>query len=44
MPFLEQYALFVRWKPILILESVARIAEFMIMLGAKVKKLKQNLM
>jgi len=43
MPVLEQYALSVSREPIPILESVARMVEFMTMPGAKVKKLKQNL-
>ena len=38
MPVLEQYVLSVSRKPIPILESVAIIAEFMTVLGAKVKK------
>jgi hypothetical protein len=37
MLFLEQYALSVMSEPIPILESVVHIAEFMTMLGAKVK-------
>ena len=44
MPALEQYVLSVSRKPIPILESVACMVEFMTMPGAKVKKLKQNLM
>jgi hypothetical protein len=42
MPFLEQYVLSVSREPIPILESVARMVEFMTMPGAKVKKIKWN--
>ena len=38
MPFLEQYALSVRREPILVLESVAYMVEFMTIPGVKVKK------
>ncbi|CAG8825094.1 28264_t:CDS:1, partial [Gigaspora margarita] len=42
MLVLKQYALSVMSEPIPILESVARMAEFMTMPGAKIKKLKWN--
>ena len=41
-PVLKQYALSVMSEPILRLESVAHMVEFMTIPDAKVKKLKQN--